>query len=145
MAVPGSCCSTLRIPMDFVFTWTVNTAVLSPHVWVGLRPLVGVLTAPRSLPFMAYICLPMPAPSTSSASPARAQVDGTASEQEVSSAPVVLLLWAIISVSLQHHPSSVPLQGTTWIPTTWAQRSWRWQPTTRVPLTGCCASILLCL
>lgn len=118
MAAPGSCCNTLRIPMDFVFTWKVNTAVLSPHAWVGLHPLVGVQTAPRSLPFMAFICLQMPAPSTSSASLARAQVDGTASEQEVSLAPVVLLLWAIISVSLQHHPSSAPLRGTTWMPTT---------------------------
>ena len=145
MAAHGSCYSMLRTPMASVFIWKVNTAVLSPHAWVGLPPLVAALTVPLSLLFMASTCLPMQAPSTSYAFLARAQVEGTVLEQEVVSSLVVLWVEAIISVSLQRHPSSAPLQGTIWIPTTWAQRSWRWQPTTRVPLIGCCASILLCL
>lgn len=92
-------------------------AVLSPHAWVGLPLLVEVQIAPLSLPFMASICLPTQAPSTSSASLAQAQVEGTVSEQEVVLALVALLVGAIISVFLQHHPSSAPLQGTTWTPT----------------------------
>lgn len=144
MAALGSCCSMLRTPMASVSTWKVNMAALSHHAWVDLPPWVEVQTALLSLPFMASICLLTQAPSTSSASLARAQVDGIASEQGVESVLQAQLVGVIISVSLPHHPCSAPLQGTTWTPITWAQRSWRWQPTTRVPLTGCCASILLC-
>lgn len=91
-------------------------AVLSPHAWADLLPLVVVLTALLSLPFMASICHLMQALSTSSASPARAQGEGTALEQEV---PLALVfLEVIISVSPQHLLSSAPLHETIWIPTT---------------------------
>lgn len=93
-------------------------AAHSPHAWVGLPPWVGAQTALLSLLFTASICLLMQAPSTSSASLAQAQVEGTASGQVVELVPVALLVGAIISVSLLRHPSSAPLQGTTWIPTT---------------------------
>lgn len=88
-------------------------AALSRHEWVDLRPWVGVQTAPLSLRFMASICLQMQAPSTSSVSLARAQVDVTALGQGVELA-LLVLVEAIISVSLLRHPCSAPLQGTTW-------------------------------
>lgn len=144
MAAPGSCCSMLRTPMDFVSTWKVNTAALSPRGWVDPPPLVGVQTALLSRLFMASICLLMQALSTFFASRAQAQVEGTVLGQWEGLVLVVVLLGCIISVSLPPHPSSAPLQGTTWTTTIWAQKSWRWQPTIRVPLTGWCASILLC-
>lgn len=117
-AAPGSYCSMLRTRTASVSTWKVNTAVLSPHAWVDLPPWVGAQTALLSLLFMASICLLMQAPSTSSASQAQAQVEGTASEQGVELVLVVLLVGAIISVSLLRLPSSAPLQGTTWTLTT---------------------------
>lgn len=76
-AAPGSCCSMLRTPMDFVSTWKVNTAALSPHGWVDPPPLVGVQTALLSRLFTASICLPMQALSTFFASRAQAQEEGT--------------------------------------------------------------------
>lgn len=108
----------LRTPTAFVFTWKVNTEALSPRAWVGLPPWVGVQTALLSLLFTASICLLMQAPSTSYASPAQAQVEGTVSEQWAELVSVVLLVGAIISVSLPRHPFSALLHGTTWTPTT---------------------------
>lgn len=93
-------------------------AALSLHAWVGLLLWVEVQTALLSLPFTDSICLPMQAPSTSSAFLAQAQVEGTASEQGVYLALVAVLVGDIISVSLPRHPYSAPLQGTTWTPTT---------------------------
>lgn len=118
MAAPGSYCNMLRTPMASVSTLKVNMAALSPHAWVGLPHWVVVQTALLSLLFTASICLLMQAPSTSSASLAQAQVEGTASELGEELVSLVLLVGAIISVSLPHHPSSAPLQGTTWTPTT---------------------------
>lgn len=112
-AAPGSCCSMLRTPTAFAFTWKVNTAALSPHAWVGLRPWVGAQTVPLSHLFTASICLLTRAPSTSYASPAQAQVEGTVSEQWAESGPVAVLVGAIISVSRLRHPSLAPLHGTT--------------------------------
>lgn len=102
--------------MAFEFTWKVNMAVLSLHEWVGLLLLVVALTAPLSLPFTASICPLMLALSTSYASLARAQGEGTALEQEVALA--LVFLGAIISVSPLHLLCSVPLHETIWIPTT---------------------------
>lgn len=113
-AVLGSCCSTHKIPTGSASTWKVNMAALLPHAWVDHPPWAEVQTAPLNLHFMVYTCLQMPAPSTSSASLAQVQVDGTALELWVELGQFPQLLRSIISVFPLRRLSSARRPETTW-------------------------------
>lgn len=130
-AALGSCSSTPRLPMASASTWRASTgmAAPSPPAWADLPPWVVAQIAPRSPLSMVSTC-PRPAPSAFSASLDQARGAGT---EGVGT-----------SVFPRRRRSSVPLHATTWTPTTGIQRSWSWQPTIRVPSTGCCASTLPC-
>lgn len=123
-AVPGSCCNTPRTLMVSESTLRASAEARSRPASEPLREWVRI--AHLSPPCTVSIS-PREAPLTCCGYPTPHVMDPLSGR----------------GVFPQRHLSLALRPAITWTPIawiTWARRSWLWPPTTRVPLTGCCAS-----